>query len=252
MKFQVQTGGRLQAVAHDGKPLGGESSFHFTFFRATVSSLDGKTLFTKVQASSENSKSEIRLLQMRQLMAQVVRGGVDYHFRLMVPRLHDKAATALVPTEEQNGMATRVRAPDGQELPFTTMKDVRAAWRHLATTATAPMPPPPPPTEAPPPPPRAEAPPPQPPQPPPPEAPAPEAPPPEEEAPPRPKDPVASFLSDPPTTFDPLPPSLPQSPVAMTIETEPQPEVPQVQPEPEPEPEVQRRLRPRRKRTRYT
>ena len=140
MKFQVQTGGRLQAVAHDGKPLGGESSFHFTFFRATVSSLDGKTLFTKVQASSENSKSETRLLQMRKLMAQAMQGGMDYHFRLMVPRLHDKEATAVVPIEEVGGMATRVRAPDGQELPFMTMKDVRAAWHHLATTATRPPP----------------------------------------------------------------------------------------------------------------
>ena len=136
MKFQVQTGGRLQAVAHDGKPLGGESSFHFTFFRATASNYNGKTLFTKVPESSENNKSEVRLLQMRKLMAQAMQGGVDYHFRLMVPRLHNKAATALIPIEEMNGMATRVQAPNGTALPFMSMKDVRAAWHHLAITAT--------------------------------------------------------------------------------------------------------------------
>ena len=237
MKFQVQTGGRLQAVAHDGKPLGGESSFHFTFFRATVSSLDGKTLFTKVQASSENSKSETRLLQMRKLMAQAMQGGVDYHFRLMVPRLHDKEATAVVPIEEVGGMATRVRAPDGQELPFMTMKDVRAAWHHLATTATRPPPAAPPPAAA------VVAPPPQ--------------PPPAAQASMRPTDPVASvFMSEPPpTTFDPLPSALPPSP------TEAHPE-PEAKPEPsgasvasaaaEPEAKPERRLRPRRsKRPRY-
>ena len=112
MIFRVKPGGKVQAFAHDGRPLGGQTAFHYLMFRATVSTPDGKTLFTKIPSNTtgDTKKSDIRLLQMRQLMARVVQEGLDYCFRLSVPRA-SKAATVLVPTEESGGVATRVRAP---------------------------------------------------------------------------------------------------------------------------------------------
>ena len=138
MIFRVKPGGKVQAFAHDGRPLGGQTAFHYLMFRATVSTPDGKTLFTKIPSNTtgDTKKSDIRLLQMRQLMARVVQEGLDYCFRLVVPRA-SKAATVLVPTEETGGVATRVRTPDGTVLPFASVKDARAAWHHLAVCASA-------------------------------------------------------------------------------------------------------------------
>ena len=142
MIFRVQPGGKVQAFAHDGRPLGGQTAFHYLMFRATVSTPDGKTLFTKIppSANGESKKSDIRLLHMRQLMARAAQGGLDHCFRLAVPRA-PKAATVLVPcafnTEGAGAEATHVRAPDGAVLPFASIRDARAAWHHLAVNCAS-------------------------------------------------------------------------------------------------------------------
>ena len=142
MIFRVQPGGKIQAFAHDGRPLGGQTAFHYLMFRATVSTPDGKTLFTKIppSANGEAKKSDIRLLHMRQLMAQAAQGGLDHCFRLAVPRA-PKAATVLVPCafdkEGAGAEATHVRAPDGVVLPFASIRDARAAWHHLAVNCAS-------------------------------------------------------------------------------------------------------------------
>ena len=136
MIFRVQQGGKIQAFAHDGRPLGGQTAFHYLMFRATVSTPDGKNVFTKIPASAsgDTKKSEIRLLHMRQLMAWAAKEGTDYCFRLAIPRAA-KASTVLVPCAFCGGThpkATHVRAPDGTVLPFASVRDARAAWHHLA------------------------------------------------------------------------------------------------------------------------
>ena len=42
MDFRVKSNGKIQAVAEGGTPLGGEFTFHYTFFRAYGE--DGNTL----------------------------------------------------------------------------------------------------------------------------------------------------------------------------------------------------------------
>ena len=141
MNFRVQPGGKIQAFAHDGQPLGGQTAFHYLMFRATVSTPDGKNVFTKIPASASGDakKSEIRLLHMRQLMAWAAREGTDYCFRLAIPRAA-KASTVLVPCAFCSGThpkATHVRAPDGTVLPFASIRDARAAWHHLAVNCAS-------------------------------------------------------------------------------------------------------------------
>ena len=46
MDFRVKSNGKIQAVAEDGTPLGGEFTFHYTFFRAYEE--DGNTLLSKL------------------------------------------------------------------------------------------------------------------------------------------------------------------------------------------------------------
>tara|TARA_Y100000748_G_scaffold300724_1_gene299678 strand:+ start:183 stop:929 length:747 start_codon:yes stop_codon:yes gene_type:complete len=145
MIFRVQPGGKLQAFAHDERPLGGQTAFHYLMFRATVSTPDGKNVFTKIppSASGDTKKSEIRLLHMRQLMAWAAKEGTDYCFRLAIPRAA-KAATVLVPCAFSSGThakATHVRAPDGTVLPFASVRDARAAWHHMAVHCASSSPP---------------------------------------------------------------------------------------------------------------
>ena len=114
-------------------------------FRATVSTPDGKNVFTKIPASAsgDTKKSEIRLLHMRQLMAWAAKEGTDYCFRLAIPRAA-KASTVLVPCAFCGGThpkATHVRAPDGTVLPFASIRDARAAWHHLAVHCASSSPP---------------------------------------------------------------------------------------------------------------
>ena len=114
-------------------------------FRATVSTPDGKNVFTKIppSASGDTKKSEIRLLHMRQLMAWAAKEGTDYCFRLAIPRAA-KAATVLVPCAFSSGThakATHVRAPDGTVLPFASVRDARAAWHHMAVHCASSSPP---------------------------------------------------------------------------------------------------------------
>ena len=48
--FRVKSNGRIQAVAEDGTPLGGEFTFHYTFFRAYGE--DGNTLLSHTNRGS--------------------------------------------------------------------------------------------------------------------------------------------------------------------------------------------------------
>ena len=144
MNFRVQPGGKIQAFAHDGQPLGGQTAFHYLMFRATVSTPDGKNVFTKIPASASGDakKSEIRLLHMRQLMAWAAREGTDYCFRLAIPRAA-KASTVLVPCAFCSGTHPKAThaARASRMLPFASIRDARAAWHHLAVHCASSLPP---------------------------------------------------------------------------------------------------------------
>lgn len=60
MIFRVQAGGKIQAFAQSGKPLGGQTAFHYLMFRATLSTPDGKTLFTKMPAGATGDTKKDR------------------------------------------------------------------------------------------------------------------------------------------------------------------------------------------------
>ena len=130
MDFRVKSNGKIQAVAEDGTPLGGEFTFHYTFFRAYGE--DGNTLLSKLPSKSDKKKNQLRLENVRRLMARAMEHQLPYTFHLMVPRVHDRCVTRLVPVEHADGLATKVQVCNGDILPFTTMLETKKLWHCVA------------------------------------------------------------------------------------------------------------------------
>ena len=128
--FRVKSNGRIQAVAEDGTPLGGEFTFHYTFFRAYGE--DGNTLLSKLPSNGEKKKNQMRLENVRRLMARAIEHELPYTFHLMVPRVHDRCITRLVPVEHADGLATKVQVCNGDTLPFTNMLETKKVWHCIA------------------------------------------------------------------------------------------------------------------------
>ena len=84
MDFRVKSNGKIQAVAEDGTPLGGEFTFHYTFFRAYGE--DGNTLLSKLPSKGDKKKNQLRLENVRRLMARAME--------------HHRVDWALVPSRE--------------------------------------------------------------------------------------------------------------------------------------------------------
>ena len=130
MDFRVKSNGKIQAVAEDGTPLGGEFTFHYTFFRAYGE--DGNTLLSKLPSKSDKKKNQLRLENVRRLMARAMEHQLPYTFHLMVPRVHDRCVTRLVPVEHADGLATKVQVCNGDIMPFTTMLETKKLWHCVA------------------------------------------------------------------------------------------------------------------------
>ena len=130
MDFRVKSNGKIQAVAEDGTPLGGEFTFHYTFFRAYGE--DGNTLLSKLPSKSDKKKNQLRLENVRRLMARAMEHQLPYTFHLMVPRVHDRCVTRLVPVEHADGLATKVQVCNGDIMPFTTMPETKKLWHCVA------------------------------------------------------------------------------------------------------------------------